>query len=96
MKDCRLSMSDILKKDILLFKKSCFESNIQIVRNHNKQKSLTIQYENTKKLTSTCRSLIQSVDKSVNSKQIERYDKLNSFHEIINRKVVNSQRKDDR
>jgi len=36
-------MGEILKQDLLFYKKNCFEANIKIVRNHNKLKTLTGQ-----------------------------------------------------
>lgn len=43
-KDIRLQMSDFLKKDILYYKKNCFQANSRIVRNHNKIKGLSNQF----------------------------------------------------
>ena len=43
-KDVRLQMSEFLKKDILYYKKNCFQANSKIVRNHNKIKTLGSQF----------------------------------------------------
>ncbi len=42
-KEIRIQISETLKHDILFYKKNCFESNIKIVRNHNRVKALTGQ-----------------------------------------------------
>lgn len=80
-------MLDVLKQDILHYKKHCFESNTKILRNHNKLKSLNEQLESTKKMTSNCRSLIYSIEKKITDNQNKRTDKLSTFHDVINRKM---------
>jgi hypothetical protein len=54
-------MSDVLKQDMLFYKKHCFEANGKIVRSSNKVKTLNGQFESTRKVSSNCRSLIYSI-----------------------------------
>ena len=86
-KDVRIQISETLKHDILLYKKNCFEANIKIVRNHNRVKALTGQVESSNKVSTNCKSLIYSIDKKIAEKQTERSDKINSYYEILNKKI---------
>ncbi len=86
-KDIRVQISETLKQDILYYKKNCFEANIKIVRNHNRVKALTGQVESTNKVSTNCKSLVYSIDKKIAEKQNERYEKINSYYEVLNKKI---------
>ena len=54
-------MCQNIKKDILFYKKNCFEANSKIVRNHNRLQTLNSEYESNKKISTNCRTLVLSI-----------------------------------
>jgi hypothetical protein len=89
-------MSETLKHDILYYKKHCFEANGKILRNHNKLRSLNGHFESSKKVSTNCRSLIYSIERKIADKQTQRVGKISSYHEIINKKMENNIKREER
>lgn len=78
-----------LKKDILVMKKRQFDRDVQLLRDQTKLKSLRAEHTNKVTLSKQCRALLQSMEKTVHNKQQERTSKINSVHEVLNKKNSN-------
>lgn len=62
-------MKDTLKKDILVLKKRFLDRDIELARDKTKLKSIRIEHSNKIKLSKQCRTMLESVERTVNSKQ---------------------------
>ena len=95
-KDTYAQMKNNLKSDILILKKRYFDKDVILMRDRTKLKSLRTEASSKTQLSLRCREMLSSMEKAFNGKQIERNDKINSIHEVINKKHFNVIRKEDR
>jgi len=72
MKDVRLSMQDRLKKDILHYKKMCFDRNVELIRARTSLRDAGHKQLNKKHLTSKCKLVLTSLQQTVAVRQNDR------------------------
>lgn len=84
--DIYLKMIEILKHDILILKKRGFDRDILLRKDTTKLRSLRNEEFNKTRLSYRCKDMLQSIEKTVNHKQIERRSKINSFYDVLNRR----------
>lgn len=94
--DIYKEMEGRLKADILVLKKRNFDLDYSLKKEGVKLRTLR-QDEFTKtRLSSRCKDMLQSIEKTVISKQNERTTKINSFYDALNRKHENLRKREER
>lgn len=79
-------MIDKLKKDLLVLKKRNFDKDLMLKKGSVKVRTLRQDDFNKTKLSYKCRDMLQSIERTVTSKQYERNNKINSFYDALNRR----------
>ena len=79
-------MIDKLKKDLLVLKKRNFDKDQMLKKGSVKIRTLRQDDFNKTKLSYKCRDMLQSIERTVTSKQYERNNKINSFYDALNRR----------
>ena len=79
-------MIDKLKKDLLVLKKRNFDKDHMLKKGSVKIRTLRQDDFNKTKLSYKCRDMLQSIERTVTSKQYERNNKINTFYDALNRR----------
>ena len=79
-------MIDKLKKDLLVLKKRNFDKDQMLKKGSVKIRTLRQDDFNKTKLSYKCRDMLQSIERTVTSKQYERNNKINTFYDALNRR----------
>ena len=79
-------MIDKLKKDLLVLKKRNFDKDLMLKKGSVKVRTLRQDDFNKTKLSYKCRDMLQSIERTVTSKQYERNTKINTFYDALNRR----------
>lgn len=79
-------MIDKLKKDLLVLKKRNFDKDLMLKKGSVKVRTLRQDDFNKTKLSYKCRDMLQSIERTVTSKQYERNNKINTFYDALNRR----------
>ena len=87
--DIYREMQDRLKKDMLVMKKRNFDKDLWLRKDKVKVRTLRQDEFNKTKLSFKCRDMLQSIERTVHSKQQERTQKINTFYDALNRKHIN-------
>ena len=69
-----------------MLKKRNFDSDVRLKKDGVKLKTLRQEEFNKTKLSFRCRDMLQSVEKSVMKKKVERSSKIMSFYDALNRR----------
>ena len=85
-----------LKKDILILKKRNFDKDVALKKGSVKVKTLRQDDFNKTKLSFKCRDMLQSIERTVMSKQHERNNKINTFYDALNRRHENIIKREER
>jgi hypothetical protein len=88
-KDIYDYMKDNIKKDLLVLRKRHLDLDVRLMRNRIKLRTVMIEHESKVKLSKRCKLMLNSVEKSVNQKQLESRNKIQSFCDVLNRKHAN-------
>ena len=75
-----------LKKDLLVLKKRNFDKDQILKKDSVKVRTLRQDDFNKTKLSYKCRDMLQSIERTVTSKQYERNNKINTFYDALNRR----------
>lgn len=89
-------MQKRLKKDILVMKKRNFDKEAMLKKGNIKAKTLRQEEFTKTKLSYKCRDMLQSIERTVTSKQQERTTKINSFYDALNRRHQNLIKREER
>ena len=79
-KDIYDYMRDCLKKDILVLKKRYFDRDVLLKRDNTKLKSLRTEHTSKTFLSKKCKNLLESMERTVHHKFLERTSKIQSVH----------------
>jgi hypothetical protein len=94
--DIYKEMQDRLKKDILVMKKRNFDKDSRLKKESIKLRTLRQEEFNKTKLSYKCRDMLQSIERTVASKQNERTTKINSFYDVLNKRHQNLIKREER
>lgn len=94
--DIYREMESRLKQDILVARKRNYDRDLMLKKDNVKLKGLRQDEFNKTKISYRCRDMLESIEKTVMSKQAERGGKIESLHEALNRKHENIRRKEER
>lgn len=94
--DIYKEMEDRLKHDILILKKRNFDKDYALKKEHVKARTLRHDEFNKTRITSQCKTMLQSIEKTVMQKQMQRTTKINSFYDVLHRKHDNLRKKNER
>lgn len=85
-KDIYDNLKDTVKHDLLVLKKRYFDKDVKLMRESTKLKTLKTEHDSKLKLSKRCREMLDSVEKSVQVKQLERTTKIQSFCDVLSKK----------
>lgn len=85
-KDIYLEAQDRLKKDIIFYKKHCLTHDTALSRDRVKLTSLRGNAFNKSRISSRCKTILESMEKTVTHKDFQRRTKMNSFYDVLHRK----------
>lgn len=94
--DIYKEMQDRLKRDILVMKKRNFDMDSRLKKESIKLRTLRQEEFNKTKLSYKCRDMLQSIERTVASKQNERTTKINSFYDVLNKRHQNLIKREER
>jgi len=89
-------MQSRLKHDILILKKRNFDKDYSLKKENVKARTLRQEEFTKTRINSQCRNMLQSIEKTVMQKQMQRTTKINSFYDVLNRKHDNQRKKEER
>jgi hypothetical protein len=89
-RNVRLDMEAKLKNDILIFKKRCFEENINLIRSKTTLKELSQKNTTKKHMSSRCKLVLNSLQQTVKVREEERQHHLKEVSTILVRKYQNT------
>jgi hypothetical protein len=95
-KDVYLSIKENVKSNLLVLKKRYFDKDVRLMRDSTKLRTLRTDHDSKIKLSRRCREMLESVEKTVYSTQIERTTKIQSFCDVLNRKQANRENREIR
>lgn len=89
-RDVRLHMIDVLKKDILHYKKLSFDKNILLIRLKTQAKELSQRFQNRRQVKSKCKVILETLQSTVKMRENERKEHLSQVETVLMRKVENN------